>query len=913
MSKAENTFRRNLSSKRRAWQCVDTLPVLLRTLGAGVLLLGVYVLADAYFAFTPRGLHLGNVTALFLTGATLVFGLMALFGRSLKDTAQRVDAITGPDRRSVQSALDLHEVKDEAPLHNFLVDQGYQEASQVLRQTSDLRLFNGKRCLRMMLFTLACAAFSAAVLLGNPLRAAIVLSRMMHPHADIPPYSPYAFALTPETPMVLYGGDIDLAAEITQHPVEEKVWMLTRRDGEIKRAACFREGRTRFNQRLEKVVAPVDVCFAVGKARSPWHRVDVQMQPEVTDTRVTIAAPAYTLQPTRTFRLGAEPINGFAESSVSLRVTSNRPLGSGGLTLDDGEALHAIEGTIVDVHAVEFSWSLMSSASLLIDIRDVRGVGIREKIEARQILLPDEVPYVTINNPPRFSLATPSTKLPFEGYAEDDLHVKDVELMRAMVGYRDHPKQLAQQLMQPRFDYTDQIDLATLGTAPGQTLEFYLEARDSHPNERGIGVSEIIRVNIISEEAYADMLRSREKMQQLSRRFNLAHRQISKMTEKLKELQQTDDPAEQERLRAEAQHLAEETQRVFNELAKDFPIYDLEKEAQPGLKALAEEMKKNAAEIAGMKPGSPSFGKQLQDMLDRLAPQQEQLKQEAEDAEGITQAGEVMQKTIDFRRIVQQQEDLVRQMNRFAKDLSQSAKSRMARLAQKERALRDELDALATELEEKAAALPPKFHELRYGAQNFVKALRESEVLEPMEASALAGQNQNHARAYEQAKLALERMQALTEGEDNNSFSQMCKGNTPKFDVRDSVQNTLAQMLAALQGKRGEGQGSGKGIGSGQGGMGGDSEDGYAVGGQSAINVPLYGPGRSTYAAPRGGVIEGGEGAGGQAGRSIVNAARSGFESSQNVVDPDGGIPIDRIPPKYREAIKRYFTHGEAQ
>jgi hypothetical protein len=90
---------------------------------------------------------------------------------------------------------------------------------------------------------------------------------------------------------------------------------------------------------------------------------------------------------------------------------------------------------------------------------------------------------------------------------------------------------------------------------------------------------------------------------------------------------------------------------------------------------------------------------------------------------------------------------------------------------------------------------------------------------------------------------------------------------------------------------------------------GGDANDGFWMGGSSLFNVPVIGPERSSFGGSdmRGGGA-GTEGSG--AGVGTVSAV-SGAESTAPAVRGDvkaDARAIERVPDKYRDAVKRYFS-----
>ena len=123
-------------------------------------------------------------------------------------------------------------------------------------------------------------------------------------------------------------------------------------------------------------------------------------------------------------------------------------------------------------------------------------------------------------------------------------------------------------------------------------------------------------------------------------------------------------------------------------------------------------------------------------------------------------------------------------------------------------------------------------------------------------------------------------------------------------------------MLAAMQGQRpgsgppGNGS-SGPGMGRGN---GGGQDDGYSMGGQSAVDMPLFGPERSRISPPGSGTGDSLRGTdnsqgNGASNRGNVSKGNMNFDHRESGSRP--GASPEAAPPRYRDAVKKYF--GEAE
>jgi len=128
------------------------------------------------------------------------------------------------------------------------------------------------------------------------------------------------------------------------------------------------------------------------------------------------------------------------------------------------------------------------------------------------------------------------------------------------------------------------------------------------------------------------------------------------------------------------------------------------------------------------------------------------------------------------------------------------------------------------------------------------------------------------------------------------------------------LRSTLQQMLSAiLQRHCGNSTGQGPAM-AGGGVIGGDINDGYAVGGFSSLNVPVTGPERAAYAAQAVGMSMGeqGHGKGGERAKPGSEVKKETLPANESAKLRGERLQMEQVPEKYREAVKRYFGAGGA-
>jgi hypothetical protein len=176
-----------------------------------------------------------------------------------------------------------------------------------------------------------------------------------------------------------------------------------------------------------------------------------------------------------------------------------------------------------------------------------------------------------------------------------------------------------------------------------------------------------------------------------------------------------------------------------------------------------------------------------------------------------------------------------------------------------------------------------------------------------------ASLNTDAPRTYREALLALEKLKALLESTPSNctnGFTGLCRGQSPDFGP-ENMKQTLQEMFRSLCRKRGVGEGPGPG-GGGE-GRGGDEGGGAGTGseGYSALGTPVYGPQRSAVGRTGEGSGQAGEGPGtGTRGAGRRSAVVERLPGADSLASPGEALQFERLPVKYREAVKRYFQNG---
>lgn len=752
---------------------------------------------------------------------------------------------------------------------------------------------------------LAGAVLGAVFLLMllKPGAVPTLVARLFSPFADIPPFSTLEFQVSPSKPQVIYGGDLEVSAHITGGKVNVPVRVLTRIDNETEESECFRGTDSHFTQKLEKIVRPVEFCFAAGSARSKWQKVRLMLEPRFSLARLTISPPAYTREAVREIVLGREEIKAVHGATATLSITSNRPLAGGEMKIKPASPTgeeKSVAGIPTGVHTVRFDWPMLESATLEVQIRDVQGTAAPTPLEVKQSVLPDEKPRLTLHEPGAHSLATPRTLVPVSGSAHDDFGIRRVDFVRTLTGYRERPEELAVPKGDKEYAFQTRLDLSMLGVEPGEVIELYIEGRDENPSLTGIETSDVSRIEIISEQEYAQMLRERITLDELLARFQKIQDQLERVRRSLADAQaDKKDPAEALRQSADT---AREAATELEKLARDFPAFDMEEAMEAALAEGATRARNAADRLSQLAPSQPDLARQIESIRHQFEGEATGLDRALARRPELEAVGRLFEQAANFMQLVEHQRQLANWMDRMTISGGADAGA-LSSAAKLQDQLRELTGRMPEQMRRAAEAIPADagYEQLKAETAQFADSLEKSEAPKTMDRASNAAQNTDAPTASQAARQAHEQLAALLPEAGENQFAGLCKGSCQRlFPQGDSLGKTLGQCLSGMM-SRGR---------LGALGSGGPADDGYATQGFSPLELPVFGPQRTRFTPPARPVV------------TSLGSIREGLsknpqikaENQAQIEKPAGpnpgtaSISLQQIPEKYRAAVRKYFS-----
>lgn len=921
-----HTFHQQLRRIRFLLRGSRLLAVALALAALAATLWLLFGIADFFGAFESSARIAITVALASICAVSLLAGLILFLKVPSVSAARHADAALAGSRGLAAAALSLDAAAATTALAAFLTTRTLDAAAAGLSSIPFKKLVPWRVLGRAVLALAIPLASTGILYLAAPAPFSTIARRLVHPAADLPPHSPFVFTVEPDLPSTVYGGEIQITATLTGAIVQNPVECLIRqpRTGEIVRLPAFRESATRFSRKLDGLTDPIEIAFATARARSAWHPVEILLQPNILAGLVRLTPPAYTGLPAAEFPLDTHEIAAVEGSAVTLELTSNRPLGSATLTFTPASvpgahpAPESIKATLPATKTAAFTWTSTHSGRLSATLRDVRGTPTAQPLELAFRAVPDAPPEVALSSPPRQLLATPRSRIPVVGRAEDDYALAKVQFIRTLSGFRDRTHVVAPSLTDKTFDFSENLDLEDLGLEPGQIIELMLDAADHNPSLLGQGSSEISRIQIISEDDYARYIRAKTTLSQFSARFQAARDAIDQARKALENLQDAaakGDPDATTKAAKAAKETHEKAADLLEKIADDFPAFELEKRLQELAEKQAADLRENLAPLENFNPDDPKNDQNdaINKMLDRLGRRQQQAAPLALDLEQLRQATTLLEMAARFRQIYESQKSLAKRFANIVEELrlgEDRNRRLLPSLADTQEKNRKTLDDFKSELRRRAEALPNDNPNLTPLLNSALKFLTELDIAAPetlMAAAAAHGKAGQANDAFTNAELAralLERLMSEAE-----PFPEACKGQAPPFDIpRLDVNSTLQQLLEGLLAQN-LGQGNGQqpgGQGQGLGGFGpsGDATSGFPM------DLPVVGPDRLQFDPL---ATESGKGGGDMAKTGPVpplptTAESTTLKSHPNSKGEASTLTPAAIPEPYREAVKKFLT-----
>jgi hypothetical protein len=438
---------------------------------------------------------------------------------NLDGVAARVEDTRPQARQALLGALQLSRRRDELTREGYdpgLLDMAIARGGDAMPLTDPREALGRERAFALkggVVAFVGLAAVLGAWALGlasaEALESWITLPRGSSPVV--------VTAVRPGDTSVVAGERLEVTATLDRAP-DDDVTIETREvGGEWQQIAMSTSSGGHIGS-IRGIVAPMEYRVATGPVVSSTYQVGVLTAPAPDGLTLTLTFPEYTRLATKTL----EPGHGDVTAVVGTRVTMT---GSGGVALESASLQfeNAAEAALT-VDGAAFSGSFLVGHSDRYTVRLVSADDLENQRVTRYVVhaIRDDGPSVTVLVPGEDSTLDKSMVLPITVEASDDFGVSDLTL------HYDHAaKDATGQIRiasyspaRPLARVSHDWDLGGLGLFAGDTVSYYVEARDNDtvngPN-RGVSPTytarlpslvEMFRQVAESQDAQTDMLGS---------------------------------------------------------------------------------------------------------------------------------------------------------------------------------------------------------------------------------------------------------------------------------------------------------------------------------------------------------------------------------------------------------------------
>lgn len=766
------------------------------------------------------------------------------------------------------------------------------------------------------------AVLMAGAVLWQPQGASVICARLVTPWKDVPPLSPYRFELVDSPSSVIYGDDALMQVRVTGAPLAAPLEIWVRFPGhDIQKLPAFRDQDGRWARRLEKLTSPCQIAFATAdsRARSAWFPLEINYQPKVTGGGVVITPPDYINLGEKEYTLNGQDVTAIEGGRVQFILESNRALMSGrAVFTPDRKELppSEAEGTLLPDGRMSFSFQVRQSGQVSIQIADYRGTGMERPLENKIRVQADARPSVAILKPPPVSVVMEDSVLPFHVEIQDDYGLVHAAWLRGVNNARTRALEIPVPSSGKRsLLLAEQVALPAIGARAGDVLQFSAEARDTNPYLLNMTVAEPVTVHVISEEQYRELVRIKTQMDDFINRYRLLTEGIRELVVALdREMASGTDSLPAQTL-ADLKEKHGQLRQIAERIAADFPAFDTDGRLAVTAGAIAAVIRDNERDLAGSQPsGRENVRQFLQTLRDRMEAPRQELEGQHREAEQIAAVMKGYELVMELRRLAAAQKEVEVSLARYLEEQRLGrpvTKDQLLAIGESQKAVLKQYKAWNDKFPDVLKGIPSEAKEFAEELRQLRETCGKAGIESLMEGSSSACGAGNDRKALADAEAA---HQAIMNILGQDPAAQQCQRGQacPVDGMCDEAANTMKQMLDALL-CRNQCKKPGFGIG-GEGG-------GYGSGGDnfSMMEAPMFGPKRSSFADPSPSRRGSGRGerktdkTGGQANANGDSAQGGGKDGSPNSAEQAGrqsgpGAPaMQQVPPRYRDAVKRYF------
>ncbi len=477
----------------------------------------------------------------------------------------------------------------------------------------------------------------------------VEVPRFLDPFGDHPPYSFTRLEISDpasDGAQVIYNQGLVVTVKSSGHRPGELFlsYFPAGQPGEVTTVPMFDKGERGFTQQIENIRTDL-VVFAHTKnqhAISRQRHISVVLTPRLDQAWVKITPPAYTgLSPVEK-PFAFKPLKALEGSALEFRLESNRPLGSGHITVTTSARVDGIEMKPSAEKAVTGGFVAAQPAQLQFSLLDRDGFASQDTWESTLTVTHDLPPDVQVSNPSSDSFVAMDFKAEPVIEALDDYGVKTVRIHTGRNGVFGEPRVVTPDHVTLHVREALSFNFQEMSLVSGDTVSVFAEAIDNAP-EPHMARSKTVTFTVISVEEYNAFLRERTDLSDIEAKYSKLVNELQDLVEQQKKLGEEIAALKEQLARASTDAEKAAIQKKLDELlakqdalnqqlnkladtmenfVRDQPLYDVEAELKNTLAEKAQEIRdstkanaeavKNATQPSLPPPGQQATAGQAQ-------------------------------------------------------------------------------------------------------------------------------------------------------------------------------------------------------------------------------------------------------------------------------------------------------------
>ena len=368
--------------------------------------------------------------------------------------------------------------------------------------------------------------------------------------------------------------------------------------------------KRRFGYELFNINENIEYYVAANETESERYTVEVFDMPKLTAIEVAYTYSEYTqLKPI--IQQGDGNIRTVAGSQAEVRITTNKAIQSGTLTVDAGDPTPMI---IFDGRTLTTTLDVLNDGKYTVKLLCVDGFNNQTPIEYTVTAIPDEPPEIVIKEPGRDIKATKLEEVTVLAEAVDDYGVENMTLMYSIGS--GEPQELGAETAEVKekkiISGTYVFYLEELDVEPGELISYYAQATDNNTRTGpGTSTSELYFIEVRPfNERYMQM--DADGQQALSPEGqpfpNLIADQRTIIKKTWKHIHSRPSPMTEDyqsavkQIGKEQDQLKDKTQRVTDELSMSMRDANVDPEMLMNLEGAVGKMGEATDELNAIKP-----------------------------------------------------------------------------------------------------------------------------------------------------------------------------------------------------------------------------------------------------------------------------------------------------------------------